>query len=104
VSGITTHVLDTSIGRPASGVAVRLLRADEEVSAGTTDADGRWVALDGDATTPGGYRLVFATGAYFGGSSFHPQVVVDFEVSDPGEHHHVPLLLSAFGYTTYRGS
>ena len=75
-----------------------------QLAAGATDADGRWLALDGDATTAGGYRLVFATGAYFGGSSFHPQVVVDFEVSDPAEHHHVPLLLSAFGYTTYRGS
>jgi len=104
VSGITTHVLDTSVGRPATGIAVRLLRDNVELAAGTTDADGRWVALDGDATTVGGYRLTFATGAYFRGSSFHRQVVVDFEVTDPAEHHHVPLLLSAFGYTTYRGS
>jgi 5-hydroxyisourate hydrolase len=104
VSGITTHVLDTSVGRPATGVAVRLLRDDVELAAGTTDDDGRWVALGGGATTPGVYRLTFATGAYFGGASFHPQVVVDFQVSDADEHHHVPLLLSAFGYTTYRGS
>jgi 5-hydroxyisourate hydrolase len=104
VTGITTHVLDTAVGRPATGVAVRLLRDDVELAAGTTDDDGRWVALDGGATTPGDYRLAFATGDYFGGASFHPQVVVDFQVSDPDEHHHVPLLLSAFGYTTYRGS
>lgn len=104
MSGITTHVLDTSVGHPASGVAVRLLRDAVEVAAGTTDDDGRWIALDGEATTPGGYRLVFATGVYFTGESFHPQIVVDFTVTDPDEHHHVPLLLSPFGYTTYRGS
>jgi 5-hydroxyisourate hydrolase len=104
VSGITTHVLDTSVGRPASGVAVRLLRDDVEVASGTTDDDGRWVALGGSATTRGNYRLSFATGDYFGGTSFHPQVVIDFHVIDPAQDHHVPLLLSAFGYTTYRGS
>jgi 5-hydroxyisourate hydrolase len=104
VSGITTHVLDTSVGRPATGVAVRLLRGDVEIASGTTDDDGRWVALGGGATTRGDYRLAFATGDYFGRGSFHPQVVVDFRVSDPAEHHHVPLLVSAFGYTTYRGS
>ena len=103
-SGITTHVLDTSVGRPATGVAVRLLRDTVEVASGTTDDHGRWVALGGDATTSGNYRLAFATGDYFGGASFHPQVVVDFTVSDPAQHHHVPLLLSPFGYTTYRGS
>jgi 5-hydroxyisourate hydrolase len=102
--GITTHVLDTSVGRPATGVTVRLLRDAVEVASGTTDDDGRWVALSGDATTSGTYRLAFATGDYFRGASFHPQVVVDFTVSDPAQHHHVPLLLSPFGYTTYRGS
>ena len=104
MNGITTHVLDTSVGRPATGVAVRLLRGALEVAAGTTDDDGRWTALAGDATTPGDYRLAFATGDYFSGAAFHPQVVVDFTVSDPAQHHHVPLLLSPFGYTTYRGS
>jgi 5-hydroxyisourate hydrolase len=104
VTGITTHVLDTSVGRPAGGVAVRLLRGAVEVASGTTDQDGRWVALDGDATTAGDYQLAFATGAYFSGASFHPQVTVDFTVDDPAQHHHVPLLLSPFGYTTYRGS
>jgi 5-hydroxyisourate hydrolase len=104
VSGITTHLLDTSVGRPAGGVTVRLLRDEVEVTSGTTDSDGRWVALTGDATTSGDYQLVFATGAYFGGAAFHPQVTVDFTVRDAAEHHHVPLLLSPFGYTTYRGS
>jgi 5-hydroxyisourate hydrolase len=104
VTGITTHVLDTSVGRPAGGVAVRLLRETEELTSGTTDEDGRWVALAGEATTAGDYQLAFATGDYFGGASFHPQVTVDFTVSDPARHHHVPLLLSPFGYTTYRGS
>jgi 5-hydroxyisourate hydrolase len=104
MTGITTHVLDTSVGRPAAGIAVTLLRGDASVATGTTDEDGRWAALSGDATTAGTYRLVFATGAHFGGRSFHPQVVIDFTVTDPAEHHHVPLLLSPFGYTTYRGS
>ena len=104
MSGITTHVLDTSVGRPAGGVAVRLLRDGEEVTSGRTDDDGRWLALTGEATTAGDYQLSFATGDYFSGASFHPRVTVDFIVSDPAQHHHVPLLLSPFGYTTYRGS
>ena len=104
MTGITTHVLDTAAGRPADGVAVRLLRGSEELASGTTDDDGRWVALVGDATTAGDYQLTFATGAYYGGASFHPQVTVDFTVGDPAQHHHVPLQLSPFGDTTYRGS
>jgi 5-hydroxyisourate hydrolase len=104
VSGITTHVLDTSTGRPAGGVAVRLYRGDDEVAAGVTDGDGRWVALDGAGTAAANYRLVFVTGDHFSGASFHPQVTVEFTVTDPGEHHHVPLLLSPYSYTTYRGS
>jgi 5-hydroxyisourate hydrolase len=104
VNGITTHVLDTSERRPAAGVAVRLLRDREEGTSGTTDDDGRWLALIGEATSAGDYQLAFATGDYFGGASFHPQVTVDFTVGDPAQHHHVPLLLSPFGYTTYRGS
>lgn len=104
MSGITTHVLDTSVGRPARGVAVRLLRDGVEVSTGRTDDDGRWAALDGADTSAATYHLVFATGDYFHGRSFHPEVAIDFHVVDPAEHHHVPLLLSPFGYTTYRGS
>lgn len=104
MSGITTHVLDTSVGRPASGVGVSLHRDGVQVAVGHTDGDGRWVALAGADTAAATYRLVFATGDYFAGDSFHPQVVVEFQVIDPAGHHHVPLLLSPFGYTTYRGS
>ena len=104
MSGITTHVLDTATGRPAAHLAVRLLRDGTEIARGATDADGRWTALDGERTTTGRYRLVFATGDYFAGASFHPEVAVDFLVAEPAAHHHVPLLLSPYGYTTYRGS
>ena len=103
MSGVTTHVLDTSSGRPAAGIETQLHREGVLVALGITDADGRWTALSSPAE-PGTYRLVFATGAYFRGNAFHPQVAVEFVVRSFGEHHHVPLLLSPFGYTTYRGS
>jgi 5-hydroxyisourate hydrolase len=111
-SPLTTHVLDTARGRPAAGLAVRLerCRGDRwtELSRRRTDGDGRV----GDLLAPGAleagvYRLVFATGDYFAASGtrgFYPQVTVEFEVTAAGEHHHVPLLLSPFGYSTYRGS
>jgi 5-hydroxyisourate hydrolase len=114
VSAITTHVLDTARGRPAAGVHVVLERASgdgqwEAVGRGATDADGRLGTLLPDATTvPGGvYRLVFETGAYFdaqGVPSFHPSVTVTFDVPPGDAHCHVPLLVSPYGYTTYRGS
>jgi 5-hydroxyisourate hydrolase len=110
---ITTHVLDTSRGRPAVGVAVTLDRrvegAWESVGSGETDADGRLRTLmSGTSTlTPGVYRLVFETKRYFGANSvttFYPEVVIVFETA-PGEaHYHVPLLISPFGFTTYRGT
>jgi 5-hydroxyisourate hydrolase len=103
VSGITTHVLDTSSGRPAAGVEVQLLREGSPVSWGSTGDDGRWTALPGPVEK-GSYQLVFATGDHFAGAAFHPRVTVEFTVHDPAEHHHVPLLLSPYGYTTYRGS
>ena len=103
MTGITTHVLDTSSGRPAAGIEVQLLRNGQLVAVGVTDGDGRWSALAGPAEV-GPYRLEFATGPHFRGAAFHPQVTVDFLVRDAAEHHHVPLLLSPFGYTTYRGS
>jgi len=113
MSGVTTHVLDLAAGRPAAGVAVRLERQAgdtwQSVGQGTTDADGRLrdlVPAGADLET-GRYRLTFATGPYFAASgiaSFHPEVAVAFEVAAPREHHHVPLLVSPFGYTTYRGS
>ena len=113
MSGLTTHVLDLALGLPARGVNIRLdrqtpaggwARMDERV----TDDDGRVKDFLAGATLPTGrYLLTFATGAYFqarGEPSFHPEVPVMFEVTDPAQHFHVPLLLSAFGYSTYRGS
>jgi len=112
MSPITTHVLDTARGRPAAGVRVRLERAGpndsfERVGEGLTDADGRLRDLMTGALAAGRYRLTFDTGAYFRtqqSEAFYPTVSVDFEVSDGAQHYHVPLLLSPFGYSTYRGS
>jgi 5-hydroxyisourate hydrolase len=111
VTGITTHVLDTSRGRPAAGIPVVLERAVDsgwqQVARGTTDDDGRasdLLVADPDA---GRYRLTFDTGAYFragGDTGFYPEVAVTFEVTSGEGHYHVPVLLSPFGYTTYRGS
>ena len=112
MSGITTHVLDTARGRPAGGLEVTLERMSggvEFLGQGRTDENGRLRDLlpDGEALEPGVYRLTFLTGDWFraqGIAGFYPEVAVMFEVRDPGEHHHVPLLLSPFGYSTYRGS
>lgn len=110
---ISTHVLDTAQGRPAPGVAVRLERLEGAgvalIGRGTTDRDGRVRELvpDGAAVNPGIHRLTFETGAYFATTSteaFYPEVAVAFEITDAGQHYHVPLLLSPFGYSTYRGS
>lgn len=113
MSAITTHVLDTARGRPAPGVPVSLetLGTDDRwamVGQGTTDGDGRLRELvaAGTRTKPGVYRLRFDTAAYFaslGEEGFYPEVTVVFQVRDE-KHHHVPLLLSPFGYSTYRGS
>lgn len=111
MSAVTTHVLDAALGRPAVGVPVRLEHvsgADVDVVAeGRTDADGRVPALGPDQLTDGVYRLVFATGAWFaagGRPTFYPEVTVTFSLTAEQAHHHVPLLLSPFAYTTYRGS
>lgn len=111
MGGISTHILDTAAGRPAAGVAVALDRQHADgtwhpLARATTDDDGRVAALLADDTylAVGNYRLVFAIGAHFGGRGFHPEVTVAFSVTEPGDHHHVPLLVSPFGYTTYRGS
>lgn len=101
---VTTHVLDLVLGRPAEGMAVRLETGDGQVVARSrTDADGR--ARDLGEPSPGVHRLVFATGdwsAAAGRDTFYPEVVVTFTLGEG--HHHVPLLLSAYGYSTYRGS
>jgi 5-hydroxyisourate hydrolase len=107
---LSTHVLDTSAGRPAAGMPVRLEARDsddpaggwQQVAGGRTDADGRITGWGVEAA--GVYRLVFGTGAYLGPDAFYPEVVVAFRITDPAEHHHVPLLLSPFGYSTYLGS
>lgn len=108
---ITTHVLDTSAGRPATGLAVRLERVTEPrrapLATATTDGDGRvldWLAA---GLEPGRYRLVFETGAWFrttGRQTLYPEVVIEFDVAEGVKHYHLPLLLAPFGYSTYRGS
>jgi 5-hydroxyisourate hydrolase len=126
MSAITTHVLDTARGTPAAGVLVRLERVDAagsaEIARARTDASGRVSELGPALIDPGTYRLVFDTAAYArawasdgdgpGGTesrpaatpTFFPEVMVTFTVADDGGHYHVPLLLSPFGYSTYRGS
>ena len=113
MSKITTHVLDVSLGRPAANVPV-LLEAKvtggewKEEGRGSTDADGRLKDLAaGKNLLAGSYRLTFDTGAYFAARKtpgFYPQVSVVFQVRDAEEHYHIPLLLSPFGFSTYRGS
>jgi len=111
LSPITTHVLDTSRGRPAVGMPVVLERAGDAgwqpVGRGTTDADGRVRDLLASPPEAGRYRLSFDTDTYFravGDVGFYPEVSVAFVVGHGDEHYHVPLLLSPFGYSTYRGS
>jgi 5-hydroxyisourate hydrolase len=112
MNALTSHVLDVSLGRPAPGVTLRLEMLEgmiwRALGAGVTDADGRaGDLLAGAPLEARTYRLTFETGAYFaatGRRSFYPRVEVTFEVAAPAEHHHVPLLLSPFGYSTYRGS
>jgi 5-hydroxyisourate hydrolase len=101
MAAITTHVLDTSRGRPAAGLRVTLRRGVETLCDARTDADGRLRLLE--QSEEGAYELTFATGEY-NPDGFFPQVTIHFTVTDPGQHHHVPLLLSPFGYSTYRGS
>ena len=102
MSAITTHVLDTARGRPAAGVKVRL--EGEGITAdGVTDQDGRCRELGPEEVPAGTYRLVFDTASY-APAGFFPEVTITFTVTDPTQHHHVPLLLSPYGYSTYRGS
>lgn len=103
---LSTHILDTSVGRPAPDVPVRLeARAAggwQVIAEGCTDSDGRIAGWGIEAE--GVYRLVFDTGDYLGPDAFYPEVVVAFRITDTAEHYHVPLLISPFGYSTYRGS
>ena len=112
MSAITSHVLDTSLGQPAASVAVTLSvregSAFVELGRGLTDRDGRVKQLLGESALIAGlYRLSFEIGAHYrasGRESFYEQIEIQFHVSDPSQHYHVPLLLSPFGYSTYRGS
>ena len=110
---ISTHVLDTTTGRPAAGIRVRLLRraatAWTLVADEATNADGRVPALlpPGTQAPPGEYRLAFDVGVYFAArrqESFYTTIEITFLVRDVSQHHHVPLLVSPFGYSTYRGT
>lgn len=112
-SPITTHVLDTALGRPAAAVAVTLHRISEndseKVGQGTTDDNGRIMSdlIDGSDFIAGHYRIVFAVADYLRRNDqpvFFPSVAIDFIVSEGEDHYHVPLLLSPYGYSTYRGS
>jgi 5-hydroxyisourate hydrolase len=114
VRTISTHVLDTALGKPAVGLGVALEWVEASglsiiAGAGMTDQDGRIRELVSEDHTleAGQYRLRFLTGAYFkrsGRESFYPVVVVEFTVAEVRSHYHVPLLLSPYGYTTYRGT
>ena len=109
---ISTHVLDTMRGTPAAGLAVKLSRREPDgdwsfVSKAETDADGRVGELNEDELEAGEYRLDFATRPYFersGLAVFYPEVSVAFSLENPTANVHVPLLLSPFGYTTYKGT
>lgn len=114
---LTTHVLDTANGRPGSGIAIDLYAIEGEsrrlLKSAVTNADGRCDAplLDGDALRAGTYELAFQAGAYFSGlcaelpqPSFLDTVILRFGIADTDAHYHVPLLVSPWGYTTYRGS
>jgi 5-hydroxyisourate hydrolase len=115
VSAVTTHVLDTARGAPAAGVPVRLERVSdagpEEIGRASTDTDGRVRDLGPQELPRGTYRLVFGTAEYFASldrddqrKAFFPEVTVTFTADGEEPHYHVPLLLSPFGYATYRGS
>jgi 5-hydroxyisourate hydrolase len=114
---LTTHVLDTARGRPAAGLRIELFRIAQEarmrLAEVETNADGRTDGplLEGEALLEGGYELLFHAGAYFDGldlglpsPKFLEDIPIRFGISDRGAHHHVPLLLSPYGYSTYRGS
>ena len=110
MTSLSTHVLDTTHGRPAAGVRLRLLSGTHVLFDGTTDADGRCPELKGLVHKPGAYRLEFSVADYFRGQAvalaeppFLDVVGIDFGVSGEG-HYHVPLLVSPYGYSTYRGS
>jgi 5-hydroxyisourate hydrolase len=112
MSGISTHILDLSLGRPAAGVAVSLQRHDptdwQTVAQATTNGDGRCAELLArERVLPATYRLIFAIEPYFareGRKTLFPEIIIVFEVTEGEGNYHIPLLLNPFGYSTYRGS
>lgn len=107
MSTLSTHVLDISLGRPAQGIRVTLEQGADILGTGVTDADGRVPEIKARAATPPGvYRLRFLIDEYFiagGRDCFYTEITVNFRIGE-NEHYHVPLLISPFGYSTYRGS
>jgi 5-hydroxyisourate hydrolase len=105
---VSTHVLDATSGRPAAGLQVTLARQDPagwtDLASAATDADGRVTSLAPGDLTAGVYQLTFATEDYLPVPTFYPEVAIIFRIRDPAQHHHVPLLLSPYAYSTYRGS
>ena len=109
MSQITTHVLDTALGRPAEGIPVTLFDGEKEVGRGITNADGRVTDLvpEGTSMMAGTYHIRFETDAYLeqtASGNFYPYVEITFRINEQSSHYPVPLLLSPFGYSTYRGS
>ena len=111
MTSVSTHVLDTMHGRPAAGMTVALSGSEGEIARGTTNADGRCPELAQTGLAPGKYALHFAVAAYFRAQGvtlpdppFLDEVTIDFGVAADGAHYHVPLLVSPYGYSTYRGS
>jgi 5-hydroxyisourate hydrolase len=110
--GLSTHILDTALGRPAVGVKLALWQLQAagwtEIGSGVTDSDGRCRTLLGDTNLAAGeYSIRFETGPWYeaqGLQGLYPHVAIVFTVRDPDQHYHIPLLLTANGYTTYRGS
>ncbi len=114
--GLSTHILDTALGRPAVNVGLRLFwfrdsaagGVWEQIGSGRTDADGRSKTLLGERPLQAlTYKILFETAVYFrdlGLASLYPYVEIVFTIADPSQHYHIPLLLTANGYTTYRGS
>jgi 5-hydroxyisourate hydrolase len=102
---ISTHLLNTASGKPAAGVTVHLYEGEAKIVTAVTNSDGRCPNLlpDNFSLARGNYRLVFETGALFE-ACFYPNVTIEFRVNEPTAHYHVPLLISPYGYTTYRGS
>ena len=109
MSTISTHVLDTSTGRPAVGIRVILERDRVLIGSSVTDEDGRCRDLlqHGSSLSEGDYSLTFSVGDYFeksNQSAFYSDITIRFRIEDEDQHYHVPLLLSPYGYSTYRGS